>query len=495
MSRFLSGAKKAQNKTTTHNGALTLKSTQNSVLDFFSQADSMRGQDISKLFGNAFAENRALATAALFKLRDVRGGSGERELFRKGLAQILDVDVDVFKKIFRFVPEYGRWDDLFQFVKHEEVGQEVTDFILESFELDISLLQQGNGPSLLAKWMPSENASSRKTHQLAAYFIGELGWSAARYRKTLSALRAVLNIVERPMSANKWDSINYSRVTSRAAKLYRKAFGRHDETRYKAFIEKAIKGEVKINSSTLYPYEIVSKLRRSSDKTLEALWNQLPDLIKDNDKRAIAVIDTSGSMESWSYYGGTSKDAPKSYSPYDVAMSLGLYFAERSKGPFKNHYITFNSTAELNELRGKSLYEKLKSVPCIYGSTNLQSVFNLILNTGIKNQLSNDEMPNMIFILSDGEFNPASPGLTNFETIEKKYQAAGYEMPKLVSWRIAVHKEQAPATELQNNIFCVSGHSAAAFKSCIESKAVNPLGLMLEVLNSERYKPIVDALS
>ena len=63
--------------------------------------------------------------------------------------------------------------------------------------------------------------------------------------------------VEEKMSAKKWDKIDYSAVPSQASRIYRNAFKKHDEERYNSFIEKAEKGEVKINAKTLYPYQTV----------------------------------------------------------------------------------------------------------------------------------------------------------------------------------------------------------------------------------------------
>ena len=314
---FMKAVKKQSNKGITKNLAKTYVSTGNSVLDFFSHAGSMRGQDISELFGNAFAEDRALATAALYQLRDCRGGSGERELFRKGLQQILDIDIKVFQKVFKFVPEYGRWDDLFPFIQHEIVGKEVTQFLLDQLRSDID----SDKPSLLAKWLKSINTSSKESVRLAAYFANALGWSFKQYRQTLSKLRAKLKVVERQMSANEWDKIVYEHVPSRANLLYNKAFFRHDPERRKEFIERALNVPMAarapvIKATTLYPYEMVYRARTKHDDTIEALWRNQPNLIEDEGQNAICVWDTSGSMQDWGYYGNYKRnDKPKNYTP------------------------------------------------------------------------------------------------------------------------------------------------------------------------------------
>lgn len=485
MNKLINGIMVTQDKTYTEKGATTLKSSGSDVLDFFASAAARRGQDISRYFGLAFAENEALATVAAFWLRDCRGGAGERELFRQILSWLADNKPEIFLKVFKLVPEYGRWDDLFHLVKHENVGNKVTEFILTRLTSDLDLSQ----PSLLVKWLPSISTSSKESVRLAAFFASELRWTHRNYRKTLSKLREKLKVVEKDMSARKWDEINFSHVPSYAGKLYRKAFLRHDGERYKQFLADVKSGKSKINASVLFPYDLVqgyllwgSRL----DETTEAQWAALPNYA-DTDDTALVVADLSGSMFTVA-----------SPSPAGVAVSLAVYIAERNKGVFKDYWLNFSDTPSLQKLKGSSLFEKIQNMDKNNwgGTTNFQSVFDLILNTAVNNDVPESDMPKKLFVISDMQFDTATRNnkKTNFEAIQKKYKKAGYEMPQIIFWNVAARGSQSPVTENQDGVFLVSGASPAIFKNAINAQAKTPYDLMVEVLNSDRYASVREAL-
>lgn len=457
---------KRTSKTLTANGAVTFKKSGSRLLDFYAQAGAMRNspQSALELFKKAFSEDPQSAVRILFYLRDVRGGQGERDLFRNCLEWLGTEEVEVFEKIVKHVSEYGRWDDLFfdNSVCFQIIGKQLKQDKKEDH------------PSLLAKWMPTINASSDTTRNKARLFAKSLDLSDIEYRKLIRDIRKKIETVEELMSTNKWNKIEYSAVPSQASRIYKNAFANHDKIRYGEFIEKAEKGEVKINTGTLYPFQIYKSVMSDYSPTLEALWNQLPDYT--NGKNAIVVADCSGSM---------------SGDPMSVSVSLALYFAERNKGAFKDYFMTFSDECELQKVTGKTLKQKIANIERegFCGSTNLQSAFDAILETAVENSVSEDEMPSTVYIISDMEFNMAcSYGSTNLEVIQKKYQKAGYEMPSIVFWNVNASGRNLPAQEGEEGIAMVSGFSPVIFKMAVENKT--PEEVMFDTINSERYAPI-----
>jgi hypothetical protein len=472
--------------TQTENGALTRKSTGDAVLNFFSLGGALRSRsdnEIIDLFRKAVEEDANLALKALFYLRDIRGGQGERNTFRviqKWLAQ--NMPYYALRNL-KSVPEMGRWDDLFVFVgtKMESIA---FSYIKEQLDKDIATYLNKEGHlSILAKWLPSENTSSAKTRALATRFRQYLGYSPRDYRTTLADLRGALKIIERDMSAGRWDGIDYEKVPSRASMIYRKAFGRHDPEGYGSYIKAVEKGEKTIHSGTLYPYDLMLKVfANMSDRTIDAQWSALPDYTLGGN--ALVVSDVSGSM------------APpyrRDYLPLATSIGLGLYFAEKNKGIFHNYFMTFSGSPELVEIRGNTLAEKVGNMISVkwQQNTNLQAVFDLILTKAVVNHVPESEMPRKIFIVSDMEFDACSSNRsTNFETIKAKYRASGYEMPVLIFWNVDARNDQSPVKFDERGVMLVSGQSPTIFKSVMNSKTVTPYDLMLEVLMGERYKDI-----
>ncbi len=482
MSKLISSIQKDTNYTLTENGALTHASSLNNVLDFFYHAPARRGMDNTQLFLSAFSEDRQTALRALFYTRDIRGGQGERETFRQGLRLLYKNFKDEFKTAIKHVPEYGRWDDILEFVDDENVQ----NMVKAQFAADFDALRSGKSVSLLAKWLPSANASSKQTKALARKWIRVFEVTEKDYRKALSALRARIDVLETKMSSNSWKAINYSTVPSKASLRYRTAFHKKDGERYTAFLEKAAKGEVKINSAALYPYELVEKYLgygygASVDKTVEAQWKQLPNYA-DTDTNALVVCDVSGSMT-----GGKPQ-------PIAVAISLAIYLAERNKGQFKDTFITFSENPQLQVIKGNTLYEKVNNLRSAdWGmSTNLQGVFDLILTSAKRHKLSQADLPSKIFIVSDMEFNVAcGRSHTNYEVIKAKFEACGYSLPEIVFWNVRSRNNQTPVTRDEEGTFLVSGCSPSIFKNAVNCKATTPEELMLEVLNGPRYEKIV----
>lgn len=484
MNTLLEGLKREFDWTRTENGALTYRSSGDNLVDMFYHAAAKRGQNNTSLFAKAYAEDALLALKIAFFVRDIRGGQGERETFKQILRWLSNNRPAVFNAIVSLVPEYGRWQDILEFVDNALVVDIVQNQLLTDIESD-------SGVSLLAKWMPSANTSSTKTRNLARKWIRALRIDEPTYRRVLSSLRERSNVVERYMSAGEWGNIDYSKVSSRASLLYRKAFGKRDGERYGEFLAAVQRGEAKINAATLYPYDLVTQYTRGQgnygqeDPTVEAQWKSLPNFAE-NDENVLVMADVSSSM----FQG-----KPQAI---DISVSLAIYTAERNRGAFRNNFITFTDKPALVSISGESLVEKVRSVYAagVGYDTNLQAAFDMLLNVARKNSVPQSDMPAKIVVVSDMEFNsPERFGkVTNYDAIKRKFELAGYEMPLVIFWNVNSRAPQAPATATQPGVFLVSGASPSNFKYIAGAKATTPFEMMLEVINSERYAPVEKAL-
>jgi hypothetical protein len=452
----------------------------------------MRGREAEafKLFQKAFDADPQSAIRVLFYLRDVRGGQGERSVFRYILSQL---DEDFVNKIAHYIPEYGRWDE----VPFNEFTAE--NIIAKQLNEDMANMEAGKSISLLAKWLPSENAgkasaiSARKIASLLGLTNGETEISlggdtykkvpnTAPYRRKIVALRKYYdNFLERLMSEKRWSEIDYSTLPSQAHKKHVKAFLRNDETRYRNYLESVNKGEAKINSGTLFAYQLydmVNNYRATEDekKAADALWKNLPDYTRG--QNALVLADVSGSMTGF---------------PMSVSVSLALYFAERNEGPFKDYFMTFTSTSRLQKVTGTTLAGKMRSIESAdwHGSTNIQSAFDAILKAAVAAKASPAEMPGTLYIISDMQFDMATGhnDKTNFEVMAEKFKAAGYELPHVVFWNCNAWGNDAPATMYDDRVTLISGSNQSTFQFVVEGKT--PMQSMLDILNSERYNKIV----
>jgi len=478
-------------------GALSFATTTSAVLDWFSSGGAMRQEPedvIQNVFSRAFAEDRLLATKVAFHHRDIRGGSGQRRPFRVLLRWLAFNYPDVVRKNIALIPEYGRWDDIFVLFG-SPLQAEAVYLIDCQLKADLRDLKKGNSISLLGKWMPSENTSSQKTRSIANFLRHSLRLSPKKYRQLLSTLRKKVEVVERRMCARDWTNIDYSHVSSRALMRYRKAFPKHDPVGYAQWKGKAFSGEVKVNAGALYPYDIVTKVMRSNwDETLELQWRNLPDFFEGEIHNALVVCDTSGSMKSWNYNSAGTIPTFTAARPLDVALSLSLYMAERMNGPFKNHFITFDAVPTLQVITGNSLDQKVKSlreINCM--NTNIQAVFNLILEKAKQSHLQQSEMPDAIYIISDLQFDACGFDQRNFDVIKANYKACGYKMPLLVFWQVRYTSDKV-ALKNEKGVVMISGFSPNILKSVLKlenPKEVTPMDLMLATINGPRYEAII----
>jgi hypothetical protein len=467
--------------TTTENGAVTFASSLDPVLDYFALGSSLRSrteQDIESLFAKAYASNKEMALKCLFYSRDVRGGQGERRSFRVILKYLKKHSPKDLIHVLSSVPEYGRWDDLWVLLEQNQDPVSCLVKAMVSCQLirDFNALGDKKSPSLLGKWMPSNNTSSKNTRRLAAILQRHLGCSSKDYRKMLSILRG--EVVEHKMCANDWKSILYRSVPSKAHMNYRKAFAKHDPFGYAEYTSRLNSGEEKINSKTLYPYELYDAIVNSEfSPILEAQWRSLPNYIQDSSKNILVLADVSASMNG---------------RPMSVSVSLALYVAERSRGDFANMFLTFESSPSLVKIEGATVREKMLSIRSAPwgGSTDLLACFDLILRTAIDNDVPQSDMPNVLLVISDMEFNRAHSGSTNFSEIKRKYNDAGYELPTIAFWNVDARNDQVPVTKDEYGTLLASGCSPSIMKNILNNAASSPVQMMLDVLNSDRYSSI-----
>ena len=478
--------KQEANSTVTENGALTHITTESDCLDLFATIGALRRESDSEIidrFTRAYTENRDIAMKLLFFARDIRGGLGERRVFKVILNWLANNEPASVRKNLVHIAEYGRFDDILTLIG-TPCEKEALDVFKAQFEADNSALANGGEVSLLAKWLPSVNASNRETIIYAKKIAKHFGLNDASYRKALVALRARIRIIENNLREKDY-SFDYSKQPSKAMYKYRKAFIRNDEERYNQFISKVNEGSAKLHASTLMPYEIITPFFRknvSEDerKAINATWISQEDF--GNDENTLVVIDGSGSMYG---YGDPM--------PATVALSLGIYFAERNTGAFKNHFITFSEKPQLVEIKGEDILDKVRYCHSYneVANTNIQKVFELILKTAIKNNLPESDLPSKIVIVSDMEFDYCAEGasLTNFARAKKMFEDAGYKLPDVVFWNVASRNRQQPVTKNEQGVALVSGCTPRLF-SMIASGTMNPYAFMLEVVESERYSRI-----
>lgn len=401
------------------------------------------------------------------------------------------------------IPTFGRWDDLYLFVD-TPLESKAFAFMKKQLALDVTC----KTPSLLAKWLKSENTSSKESRILATKTREAFGMTSRQYRKTLSTLRERINVLERLMSARQWDKIEFDKIPSRAGLIYKNAFARHDIERAKAKVEVQTYAQfakdttTKVNAKALYPYDVVGKViekdreagysywgSRGKNVALDDVdrlminkyWDNLTDYFNGASLNALAIVDTSASMLSGC--GSTT--------PMNIAVSLGLYCADKAKGPFAGHYISFSRNAKLVATEGVDFYDKVQRIykSNICENTNLVSAFNLVLETAVRNGCKQEDLPDALIVISDmqidsscGYYN-SNNIVTDMEVMRQKWGRYGYRMPKLIYWNVNASKDTI--LDRGSNVSYVSGASPVIFQQIMQNKS--QIDLMMDKLNSERY--------
>lgn len=494
------------NNSTTENGAKGYRTTGKALLDFNFKVASYRNKsedEIVKDFNKVLYEDKLTAMKFLFFIRDREEGLGERRLFRVIIKHLANTEPEIIKEVLPLVAEYGRYDDLLELFNTPLEKDVIKLFELQTIK-DIDNLQINKPVSLLAKWLPSINASNVNTKEKAKRIIKQWGLAEKQYRKTLSVLREYIDVTERKMCSNEWEQIKYENVPSRANLNYNDAFLRHDEARRREFLGQVEKGEKKIHAGKLYPHDIVHKYMTGGwyrenvkpfDVALEQLWKALPQKEIAN---TLVVADGSGSM--------TSTIGKTNVTALDVANALAIYFAEHNKGEFNNTYITFSENPQIVRFnKTDSLHDKIAKALAHdeVANTNIEAVFRLILRTAMENNVSQEEMPKNILIISDMEFDTATraeygynyrkPDQKLFKVIENEYNGYGYKLPKLIFWNVASRTGTIPMKENDLGVALVSGFSTNIAEMVMNDK-LDPLEILLDKLNTPRYEKITKIL-
>lgn len=481
--------KKESNSTYTENGAVSNRSSDNYCLDFFYQAGAFRNSNEEKMinaFSKAYYEDADIAMKILFYVRDIRGGLGERRVFCTCLRWLSLFQKKSVNKNIEHIAMFGRYDDLLALLD-TPCENNVINFISQQLKRDLSLVsmeskESMDSISLLAKWLPSINTSCEEKRKQARKIAKKIGMSESVYRRTLSKLRKEIDIIENHLREMDY-TFDYEKQASKAMFQYKKAFLRNDNERYLDFLSRVKKGEAVLKTSSLYPYDIVREafdMNISLDErnALNVSWNSLADY--GIDENAIAVVDGSGSM-----YGGLG-----TLRPIDVAISLGIYFAEQSKGKFSNHFITFSENPCIVELKGDDIVDKARYAASFVevANTNIEAVFKLILRTAVKYKLPQAELPTTIYIISDMEFDACATNaqVSNYENAKKMFDSCGYKLPNIVFWNVNSRITQVPVRIHNTGTALISGSTPKIFEM-VRMGEINPAKLMLDIIESERY--------
>jgi hypothetical protein len=461
----------ANQEARTANGMKARKSTSNALVDLFYNIGASRGKNIVPAFTAALVQDKELALRIALWARDARGGAGERQIFRDILSHLEKTDPDSAARLLVKVPELGRFDDLFVFKS--------PDLKAKAYTLLGDHLRAKNG--LAAKWTPRKG-------KVAAEIREFFGMTPKQYRKSLVALTKV---VETQMCANDWDNINFSHVPSQAARIYKKAFTRHS-VKFAEYVQKLVSGDktVKVNANAVFPHEVLKDIispygRSTLGKTeldhLTAQWDALPNYM--NDANILPIVDVSGSMTC-----PAGKDTKVRC--LDVAVSLGLYLADKNKGVFKDTFLTFSDRPDLVTLKGNIVQKVNQMVTSKWEmSTNLHAAFNKILDTAVKNNVPDADMPKMVLILSDMQFNACvNNDDSAMQMIERKYRDAGYTAPSVVFWNLN-SSGNVPVKSDKSGAALVSGFSPSIMASILgaDPHEFTPEGMMMKTIMNYKY--------
>ena len=468
MTSFAVAVKNTVTMSLTDNGMPTLTDTGDALATLFFMIGSSRGKNIVPQFEAAYQNNPTLAARMLFWSRDIRGGAGERETTRSLLRHMEISHPDELILLLPFISEYGRWDDLLIF-QTQRVKSAAYGLIAEA-------LRENNG--LCAKWMPRKGLIANELRKF-------MNHTPKSYRKLLVGLTTV---VETQMCSKNWTEINYSHVPSVAASRYRKAFTKHDSYGYATYQEGLVSGATTINANAIYPYDVIKGLRYGgvdSNAVSVAQWNALPNYLGDNS--ILPMVDVSGSMSSFNIPNSTNLTC------LDVALSLGLYIADKQTGPFKDMTLTFSGQSKIDILKGDIIAKLAQLTRQTWGmNTSLESAFKEILRVATTNHIPADQMPKYLLILSDMEFDSCVDERrdTAFTMAARMYKNAGYALPSVVFWNLNARQGNVPIRFDQNGVALISGFSPSIMKSVLASRKFSPLDIMLETLNSDRYNCI-----
>lgn len=484
--------------TKTENGAFALNTTGSGLVDLFATIGALRSPNgknkktaltpenkrrAEMLFDEAVKQDPLIATKILFYARDIREGLGEREVFRYILNYAAKAYPHLIINNIDLIGVFGRYDDLYALID-TPLEDKMWEVMKNQFEEDLRNMEAGNAVSLLGRWVKTADASTANTRELGILTARKLGYSVYNYKRNYRALRKYIGVIEGLMCTGQWDKINYSEVPSRAMTIYRNAFMRHDEAGFRDYLSKLqstdpeVRNTVKINASTLYPYDITEKffgnMSQSEAMVLEEQWKALPNYVTEG-TNALVIADTSGSM-----YGR----------PLASSVGLALYFAERNHGAYENMFMTFSNKSEIVTVKGNTLEQKIRNISkANWGmNTNLEAAFEHILDIAITHNVAPEDMVKSLIIISDMEID-ACTNRNNFfyDEMQRKYREHGYELPNIIFWNVDSRHDTFHTDMTRKGVQCFSGQSASTFKSIMQTVGMTPMEAMLKVINNERY--------
>lgn len=479
---FIDSLQEQLNTVLTENGDKAYVTSESYCLDYFALIGGMRHNyyEIISAFMRAFYEDKILAVKLLFYTRDIREGLGERNTFRMILNFLACFYADIAIQILEFIPKYGRYDD-YLVCLNTPVHDEVVKLLKTQLDEDINLHHKGKEFSLLAKWLPSINTSNKANVKLAKQLAKDFKMTEEEYRKTLSTLRRG-RIIENNLRKKDY-SFDYQKQTSQSLLKYRQAFLRNDAKRYLQYIDEVKKGNVKINTSTLYPYQVIKPiisnpggLTKEERTVLNTTWNNLKRV--STNLKTIVVRDGSYSMY-----------RDYSIAPIDIATSLAILFAEQLPEPFKNNFITFSENPRLIKLPNSDIYDKVQYALNFYEAenTNISKVYQLILDVAQKRNVSFENMINQIIIISDMEFDNCIEDISSYEIFKEKFAQSGYKLPQIVFWNVDARSIHVPVKSHEENVILISGSSSNMFEMVVNSKLDNQTAYKFMVETLKKY--------
>ena len=433
--------------TSTTNGALQHESSGNKCLDLFSVIGNLRNcsrTDILERFEEAFKENSELATSVAYWARAARQGSGERNTFYTILDEIAKSSPEFVSDNANTLALLGYYKDL---LRYFHIPGVVSSFAQSIKDKD----------RLACKWAPRKGENARKLRD-------ELQFTNKEYRKWIGEHSET---VEDLMSSKLFSSVNYSSVPGGAMRKYKEAFMKRDLARFDEWKnDKTMTASV----SATYPHQVIEVA--SGDEALaDKMWNSLEDFVTEGEN-ILPMIDTSGSM-----FGG----------PLEIAISLGMYLAEKNKSEFQDTFLTFSESPELVRLEGGTIAERMRNIEqANWGmNTDFTKAYDLILQSAVTYNVDKSSMPTMLLVLSDMQFDESQGGwggnMTHFSHMEEEFEKAGYDFPKIVFWNLECHFG-TPAECSDSSVAMVSGFSPSIMKAVLNAEDFNPISVMMEAL-------------
>jgi hypothetical protein len=470
--------------TLTENGETAYSSSGNKCLDLFAMInrDVHQTETLYRTFINAWNENPETCIKIMFNFRDIREGKGEKRISYIMMQIIKNQKTEIYKKILESFINFGYYKDLLQLSKLSDANCNSieVDFFADQLRKDVV----SETPSLCAKWAPSESSTfNKKPLYMANNIQKKMSLTPKEYRKLLTGLRNKIHIVENDLSQKTYENINFEHIPSKAHLNYKDALARTTNAkkqesearqslsvRYNEYLKKLANGEQKVNFKGLMPHEIISAIKQFNSGYNALIENQWKALSEDTKKlgifnRCVSVVDVSGSM--MGSYG-------KCPSPIDVAVALGILISECSEGRFKDKVVTFSQKPEFVNLSNMNLHTKISKVSnSSWGmNTDIEAVFNKILETGTFYGLSSEQMPERLFIFTDMQFDQVSGQGKTFHKISQKFIDEGYNLPQIVCWNLRT-AGSIPCEMHDEGVVMLSGFSVGLLKSVMSNKEMN----------------------